>query len=367
MRIALDTTRINIPDGGGRYTNEILKYLCKLHPNDSFFAIGPKPGYEHKYNNLKLIQYRTVDGIPSRLAYTIGISKILKRYKIDVFHNITNYGIYNSSCPTVTTVHDLLTYKFPNLRSKRIQWYLYKFYLPYLLKKSTKIIAVSNNTKNDLKELYGINNVDVIYEGFDEKIFNENVDNDENILAKYRIKSDYLLFVGYLTPKKNMDTILKSLDYMRRELNFTIHFVIVGQRGPGAEDIFSLIDTMKFNNQISELGFVSDDELGAIYRNAKVFVFPSIYEGFGLPVLESMACSTPVIASNAGSLPEIVGNDEFLCPPNSVETWAYKIYKLFNDKSYYKSASNFCINRSKEFSWVKCAKDIMKIYKEILK
>jgi glycosyltransferase involved in cell wall biosynthesis len=366
MRIALDTTRVNIPDGGGRYTNEVLKYLCKLHPSDSFFAIGPKPEKEHKYKNLNFVQYPEVDGILSRIAYTINISRILKRYKIDIFHNLANYGIYNAPCPTVTTVFDLLTYKFPDLRSKKIQWYLYKFYLPHILKKSTRLIAISNNTKKDIKKLYGINNVDVINLGFDNKIFNQNVNNDKKILAKYGIDKNYLLFVGYLIPKKNLDTILKSLNYIRQKLNLIIHFVIAGKRGPGSEAVFSLIDKLKLNDQISELGFVSDDELGAIYRNAKVFVFPSIYEGFGLPVLESMACSTPVIASNAGSLPEVVDNEEYLCPPKSFEIWAYKIYKLFNDTSYHKNASNFCLNRAKKFSWAKCAEAIMKIYKEIL-
>lgn len=367
MRIALDATRINVPDGGGRYTNEVLKYLCELNPKDQFFAIGPSPVREHNYPNLKFISYRVVDGLPTRLAYVFDVFKILKRHKIKIFHNLTNYGIYNSPCPIVTTVHDLLTIKFPDLRPSRLHWWLYKYYIASLLRKSHKIIAVSECTKRDLKDLYQLtDNVEVVYEGYNQKIFNTKSSNDKVILEKYNINPRYLLFVGYLTPKKNLETILKSLLLLKHKYNFRPRLVIAGKRGYGADKFFQLIGDMLLNDQIFEIGFVPDTDLRAIYRQATAFVFPSIYEGFGLPVLEAMACGTPVIVSNTGSLTELVNNNEYICSPTSADQWAEKIFKIFKDRSYFETARMHFITRSQNFSWEKCAKQIMRIYSEVL-
>ena len=366
MNIGLDTTLINAPHGGGRYTIEMVRNLCRVFPDQRFFSFGPPSIQPLYYPNLTQINYREAKNLYSRLAYAVQMHTLLKRHDIDVFHNLTNYGIYNSPCPVVTTVLDLLTLKFPKLRGSYFQGILYRYYLPSLIKKAHHVISISKNTQRDLELCYGIRkNVTTIYLGYDRSIFHARHDQHASrILDKYGITPGYILFVGYLIPKKNIQVIIRAISILKDKYSLDPGLVIAGKQGRGEEEILHLVENLGLNKNVRKIGFVQDNDLGTIYRNAKIFVFPSLYEGFGLPVVEAMACGTPVLVSNSGSLPELVDNEKYMCSPSDQLEWSKKILKLYSNTDDHDAASNYCLNRASRFSWDECARHTYSIYRE---
>jgi glycosyltransferase involved in cell wall biosynthesis len=370
MKIGLDTTLINKPDGAGRYTREMLRYLCKNFPQEEFIAFGPVPELPIAFPNLQYVTYFDVRNIVYRLLYALQIHKLLRRHGVDVFHNLTNYGIYRSPCPMVTTVLDLLTYKYPTLRGSRFQGLLYRYYLPSLLKRAQHIIAISQNTRDDLLSCYGIQDrVSVVYLGYDSERFYPGDGSGEDIavLDKYGLIPGYILFVGYLIPKKNIETVVHALGLLRSRFACQARLVMVGKQGNGGERVIELVEQMGLTDRVQVTGFLPDDELGAIYRNARVFVFPSIYEGFGLPVVEAMACGTPVLVSDGGSLPELVEREDCMCPAQDVGAWAEKLFSLLEDDGYHENMVRHVLNRAKIFSWDACVHETVNVYRRVLR
>ena len=266
-------------------------------------------------------------------------------------------------CPQVTSVLDLLTVRFPELRSSKVHFWLYKYCVPFCFRNADCLVAISKSTRRDLLSLYGhYENVRDVYCGYNTDIFHTDTSNDADILNMYHLRPGYILFVGYITPKKNLQVIARSLKLLKDKYRFTPQLVICGKRGYGAEEILSTFSDLSIQDQVFELGFLPTRHLGALYRQAKLFVFPSIYEGFGLPVVESMACRTPVIVSNAGSLVELVENSAITCPPDSIECWAEKMRILLQDPEHHSAAREWCLRRAKLFSWDACAEAMMDIY-----
>ncbi|MFC1692054.1 glycosyltransferase family 4 protein [Candidatus Latescibacterota bacterium] len=363
MKIGLETTWINVPDGGGRYTNEVLRYLCTGYPDHDFFAIGPEPMQNHDYPNLTHITFPDTVGLAARFKYTIRIAPILKKLSVDIYHNLVNFGIYNAPCPVVTTVHDLLTLKYPWLRSRKIHGWLYKYYVPSLIHKADMITVDSENTRKDLKDFYGLEkNVTTVYLGYNKDIFYPENSGDEKIIKRYGLQRGYLLFVGNLIPKKNVEIIIRAYHLLKKKGIHTARLVLAGKRGHGTENILQLIESLSLKDNVIEIGYVPDDCLGALYRQAKMFLFPSKYEGFGLPVLEAMACGTPVLVSGTGPFPEIVGDLRYTCSPDSAPEWAEKILELIEDKTAREDAREWSLKQSQKFSWEKCVEKYMEIY-----
>ncbi|MFC1508826.1 glycosyltransferase family 4 protein [Candidatus Omnitrophota bacterium] len=366
MRIGLETTWINVPDGGGRYTNEIVRNLCTFFPEHEFFAVGPTPHQNHDYPNLTQVPFPDTVGLKARFSYTFRTAPILKKLSLDLYHILVNFGIYSAPCPVVTTVHDLLTLKYPELRSKKIHWWLYRYYVPSLVKKADSVIAVSNRTADDLTEHFGLSNVHAIHHGYNRVLFSPEPDDDSGILEQYGLQPGYLMFVGNLIPKKNVEVIVHALHKIRKRGVIGTKLVLVGKRGHGLGDMFRYIERHSLSDDIIELGYVPDEHLGSLYRQAFLFLFPSRYEGFGFPVIEAMACGTPVLVSNAGPLPELVENEDYMCSPDSVDDWAEKIIRFQQDAPFHSVARSFCLARAQQFSWEQCVREYMEIYESNL-
>jgi glycosyltransferase involved in cell wall biosynthesis len=175
------------------------------------------------------------------------------------------------------------------------------------------------------------------------------------------LPANYLLFVGYLTPKKNLEMVLHAMRRLADE-GTEVPLVLVGKRGEGSGAFFALADRLGLKSLLIETGFVTDDELTLIYRKAGALVFPSIYEGFGLPVLEAMACGVPVLASSASSLPELVADPRSLCPPTEPECWVEGIRAAMLDPSVRARAAAQGPRRAQRFSWDATARELRAIY-----
>ncbi len=361
MIIGLDATRLHLPTGEGTYTREVVLHLIKNHPEDQFVVIVP--GFQEIFDfpNTKQVIYRRVDGIAARIQYAFYIGFFCRRHKTDVFHNLTNYIAFNTGCPVVTTIHDLASLKFPDIRLNRLHWFIYKFIFPKLLSLSDCLVAISQSTANDIEQYYKLGDrTSVVYNGIDHDRFNTK---QERFSEKFPIDlpDQYLLFVGYITPKKNLSVILPALKSILQS-GHLIKLVLVGKRGYGSESFFSLVEEMNLGESIIETGFVTDEQLTHIYQNATAFIFPSLYEGFGLPIVEAMACGTPVIASDILPHRELITDSFFLCDPKESKCWTRTIMKLLRNVNIREEIRQKNIDKAKMFSWHSTSKQIRAIY-----
>jgi glycosyltransferase involved in cell wall biosynthesis len=231
--------------------------------------------------------------------------------------------------------------------------------------KADKIITVSQNTKDDLVEMFNYNpkKIKVIYNGVDNSY--KIIDNKKlisEIKDKYDTGKDFLLYVGNIKPHKNIPVLLKALSNIDKQNKL----VIVGKRDKAYDEIFDIIDQNNLEDRIIFTGFVPDKDLILLYNAATLFVYPSLYEGFGLPPLEAMACGTPVITSNVSSLPEVVGYAAITVDPYNINGLAEEINKVLGNEVLQKAMIKKGIERAKEFTWEKTARETIRVYEEVL-
>jgi glycosyltransferase involved in cell wall biosynthesis len=219
-----------------------------------------------------------------------------------------------------------------------------------------KIITVSQNTKKDLINLYNIpsEKIEIIYEGVSGK---KSAEND----GKYRHYKPYLLFIGRLGKRKNIEGIISAFEILKEKYDIPHKLILVGKPGFGYEDIKSKIENSSYINEIIKTDFVSNDEKWELIRNAEVFLFPTFYEGFGLPILEAQLMGIPVVTSNVSSMPEVGGDSVAYSTPEEPISIADSTYKILNDENFRNDIIKKGNENVKKFSWRKCVEEISKI------
>ncbi|MBW2059899.1 MAG: glycosyltransferase family 4 protein, partial [Deltaproteobacteria bacterium] len=285
--------------------------------------------------------------------------------KIDIFHSIDYVGPFLfKPARYVATVHDLIPVKAPELTTPKHR-FVGRHLLPRMVRMADKVIAVSQATKNDLVSLFGkeAEKVKVVYEGVDPIYCPRAGAEVHKVKKKYRIESDYFLFIGNIEPRKNLETVLEA--YSRSRARGAVRFVVAGKKGWMYEDFFRAVVEKGLEREVLFLGFVPDKDLPALLSGALFFAFPSLYEGFGLPVLEAMACGVPVITSNVSSLPEVVGDAAILIDPRNVEELAWRMEMLCDSMELRLELRKKGQERAKMFSWDKAARQTFEVYREL--
>jgi glycosyltransferase involved in cell wall biosynthesis len=258
---------------------------------------------------------------------------------------------------TIVTIHGL-EYEFcPGAYS-----FWQRFYMRLVIKNSCrwakKIIAVSENTKKDLMRLYKVpeEKMEVIYEGIGDSNFQFSIFNFQKIFND-KIFKPYLLFVGRLEERKNIIGIVEAFEILKRKYNISQKLILAGRFGYGAEGIKDKIKKSRYKNDIILPGYISDEDKFALLKKADAFLFPTFYEGFGLPILEAQSVGTPVVTSNISSMPEVAGNSAVLVDPKDPSAIAEAAYKLISDESYKNDIIQKGMENVKRFSWEKCARE----------
>ena len=261
---------------------------------------------------------------------------------------------------SVVTIHGLEYEYYPEMYPVRHLRYL-RWSTKYALKHARKIIAVSESTKKDLVELYGGNpeKIEVVYHGINEGILPLGRD-----LSRPKGRTPHLIFIGRLETKKNIHGLIRAFNLLKEKYKIPHKLVLVGPRGYGYESFKFQVSSFKFKNDIIEAGYVSEQEKWALFKNADVFVFPSFYEGFGLPILEAQTAGAPVVASNVSSMPEIAGEGAILIDPKNIEDMAEGIYKVISDEKLKRDLIEKGYENIKRFSWQKCAEETLKLLLE---
>ncbi len=264
----------------------------------------------------------------------------------------------------VITIHDLGFKRFKKVYSFSQRIYAY-FVHWWANKKADKIIVPSEFTKEELIQLYRTKEekIRVIHEGYDKEIFNlnENQEKITQLLKKYKIKKPYFLFVGRLEKKKNIANLIKAYSKLSNsEIKTSLpKLVLIGTPGVDYQEIALEIEKLK--QLIYQIGYIQIDELVHFYHGAEAFIFPSLYEGFGLPILEAMACGIPVIASNAGSIPEVGNGAALYFNPNKIEEITSILKEFLTDQNLKYQLRKKGLKNIEKYSWEKCAQETIKV------
>jgi glycosyltransferase involved in cell wall biosynthesis len=283
----------------------------------------------------------------------------------DLFHATEHLLLPLKDCPSVLTVHDLVFQVYPERHKPLNRWYL-RAALPLYCRRADAIICVSEHTKKDLVDLWGIDGekVHVVYEAADPRFGRRSAEKVAVARARYGLPERYLLVVGTIEPRKNLNRLLDAIALVRQERE-DVKLVIVGRLGWLYQGFLDKLEQFEHREAVIRPGFVPDADLPAVYQGAVGTVYPSLYEGFGLPMLESMACGTPVISSRASSLPELGGDAAYYFDPLDVEEMAAALGAVWRDADLRRSMRERGLARASQFSWTRAARETLEVYRSV--
>jgi len=357
--------------GLGRYAESLARALVAADPEryGLFYnrerGVRPLAGLERLPSRTVALGYK-----PWRMLVWLGH---LARVGLDwllpdaeLFHATEHLLLPLRSVPTVLTVHDLIFRHLPMHHKRLNRWYL-NVTMPLYCQRATHVIAVSECTRRDLIAAYDLpeEKVTVVHEAAAPRFRLQPPEAVAAVRSRYGLPDRYLLFVGTIEPRKNLACLLSVFEAMRAA-GLSDGLVIVGRRGWLYDDFFARLEQSPVRDAVLFPGYVPDEDLPAVYSGAQGLVFPSVYEGFGLPVLEAMACGTPVVASNGSSLPEIGGDAALYSDPLDVEGMAETVRRLLCDAELRGHLRTRGLERAAEFSWGRAAARTRAVYERFL-
>jgi glycosyltransferase involved in cell wall biosynthesis len=284
----------------------------------------------------------------------------------ELFHSTEHLLMPLRDVPTVLTVHDLIYKLFPAYHKKLNYWYL-NLAMPLYCRRATAIIAVSQASKRDIVRYYEVDpaKVDVIYEAASPIFHLPPPDRIRHVRHTYNLPDKFLLHLGTIEPRKNLNRLLDTLLNLRR-LFPDLCLILAGSKGWLTDSFFAKIEADGLTDVVRPLGWVPDEDLPAIIAAANLAVQPSLYEGFGLPILEHMACGQVVAASNAGPHPEVGGEAAAYFDPENVEEMTAVINRLLTDKEEYHHRQQLGLEQAAKFSWQRTARETIAVYEKLL-
>ena len=371
MLIGYDITTIKkFRSGIGYYTEQLLKALLRLVKEDEIilYSNTRESFDELNPNESKQIKKYGSNFCPIRAFWMqFMLPRILKKTKPDFCH-FTNYlAPLMTSVPIIVTIHDMTLTMFPKYHylKKRL---LSRPFIPVVAKKAKIIITVSENSKKDIIKHFKINEnkIRVIPSGVSEKfrpITNE--EELEPVRKKYNIDSKIILYVGNLEPRKNLVRLIEAFHTLVKKYNVNRKLMLVGPKGWGYKNIFKRIKELNIQNEILYIGYVPTEDIHLLYNCADIFAYPSLYEGFGFPILEAFACGIPVLTSNSPSLDETASDAALRVNPTDKKAIADGLLKITQDITFRNTLIEKGKQRAKLFSWDEAAKKTLEVYKEI--
>ncbi|MHB8793728.1 MAG: glycosyltransferase family 4 protein [Thermoleophilia bacterium] len=367
MRIGVDLSAIQSTKSGvDWYTHRVIHEMMNLlGPDEQLYLFSNREtGFEPEAagrDNVTVVLSGFAYQEPWRQFILPGL---LRRHNIDVCF-FTNFVLsVAATCPMVLTIHDLSFRLFPRTHSLRnVIWA--RSLVPISTRRSSHIIAVSNNTKLDLVRLMNLpsHKISVVHEGSPEEFNPEPQAEDEEAMAHYGIFKPYILFVGTLEPRKNLNVLIRSFDRVAKSRQ-DVHLVLAGRRGWMAQAIFDELERRDLLGRVHITGYVRERYLPALYRQATAFVYPSLYEGFGLPPLEAMSSGTPVIVSRSSSLPEVVGDAGLYVNPLDEGELAQAMESIVSDPELAADLRRKGLEQAGKFSWKKAAEQTLQILRD---
>ena len=374
MRIAFDIRRIN-EFGVGTYTRNIIRALAQLDHENKYFLLGPSEKVAEigkLPENFKAVPLPAADTFRGYMQ----CRTVLRRLGCDLVHVPHLFWLPRRlPCRYVVTVHDMLEYMYRAHGASNIRRSLHFDLTRMVLKHASRIFAVSHFTKVEVEKLFGINpnKIEVVYNAIDQRFLSGHAtDADRQFLAeRYQVTYPFLLYAGRISPHKNIVRIIEAFsalkaELLKQELYHDLKLIIIGDELSKHPDLRRTVVRGGVQNDVRFMGFVPIEVLRIFYDAAKVFVFPSLYEGFGLPPLEAMAHGTPVLTSNTSSIPEVVGNAAVLVNPENVFEMMRALQRVLVDQALREKMRLRGYEQVKKFSWNRSAAEVLAGYEEVM-
>ncbi len=379
-KILIDCTCLrDKPSGVGFYTYQLIKALTKVPVDDDFvFGIYCQPSMKkwltRNFSFPQLLQDYSNSYL---LPIPVTISNLLAKYypsflnqfnsylpEPDLIHGTDHYVYPYPKSYKVMTIMDLTFIKYPFYSNSIVKTYMDR--LKQCLKWTDLVLTISESSKQDIMEYLGVKPEKIVVTYLASRYPNYSLSEEQKSQLKssisYNFNTPYILFVSTLEPRKNVVNLIKSFNLLKHEYKIPHNLVLIGQKGWYYQEIFHEIKTSPFRENIYHLGYLSDDLVALFYSLADVFVYPSFYEGFGLPVLEAMTLGSPVVTSHTSSLPEVAGDSAIYVNPQEVSSISEGIYRVINNPQLRQDLITKGRERAKLFSWKKMAQETINAY-----
>jgi len=351
--------------GKGYYAYHLISEILKHDRENQYILYTSKPTQEfEKYSNVsvKVITKKS-------LLWHLAVLKNLYKDNVQAFFSPTSYIIPAWHDPrklkVVMTVHDLVAFLFPDIHNKKAM-FIERIFLKRALEKVVHIFAVSLNTKRDLITQFFIPNelVSVVHNAASENFKVIPKEELKDFAAENRLPEKFIFSAGTLEPRKNFSMLIRSFSQVLKEFP-DYKLLIAGSKGWYYDEIFETVSELNLENNVKFLGYVTEEELEKLYNLAEIFVWPTVYEGFGIPPLEAMKCGCPVITSNTSSLPEVVGEAALKINPKKEKDLTEAIINLLKNSGLRDELKKKGFDQAQKFSWEKSAKDVIKFFNKL--
>jgi glycosyltransferase involved in cell wall biosynthesis len=367
MRVAIDTRKLH-DFGIGTYIRNLLRHLARLDRDSEYVAIcRPEDASAIRAlgSNFRPVPTRSA---PYSVREQWSIPLAVRREHVDVFH--APHYVLPTLTPgrSVVTIHDCIHLMFPEYLPYRLAKQYARGMMYSATHRASRILTVSERSKRDILRFFSVppEKIVVIYNAIDERF---RIPPPEatmtQVRERYQLEDPFVLYVGNVKPHKNVERLIDAFALVVRQRADGLKLVIIGDEISKFQTLRRAVHRHQLHKQVRFLGFVPEDTLAVLYRLAGVFVFPSLYEGFGLPPLEAMACGAPVITSNVSSLPEVVGDAALLVDPYSSEAIAEAIGRVLGDPALAADLRRKGRARARDFSWHRSVARTLEIYREV--
>jgi Glycosyltransferase len=372
MRIGIDgrAAKWYRGTGIGTYTYQLINCLNKIDRINDYTLFMPEICRKEMNLGKNFILNNIQSNNENNFWDEVNTPNILKNGRIQLYH-IPQNGVglpAIKNCKFVITLHDVIPYKMPETVSDRYLK-LFSEYIPKIVPMCDGIITVSNFSKLDIVKAFNFPEEKIYVTSLaSEDIYKPLNKYISKYIAKkyYDIKDDFILYVGGFSPRKNIIGIIKSFGKFISSYKKPINLVIAGNRGKSYSIYKQCAEKLHIQDKVLFPGFISINHLPYIYNAAKLFVYPSLYEGFGLPTVEAMACGIPVITSNITSIPEVVDNSALLIDPKDTDSLCESMLNVLSNQALYNNLVKSGLKRAAQFSWEKTAKDTIRVYNKII-
>lgn len=363
MKIGIDARILGTGGTGiGRYTEHLISELVQLDPDDEFVLFLAPGNHDHSFlfPNVKKI---IVNAPHYSLAEQTTFWRALQKEKLDLMH-FTHFNaplFYHGRA--IVTIHDLTLHLFPGLYKNR--WYhrlAYRLIIRHITKIATRIIAVSQHTKQDIIKYLKqpADKITVIHEAVDPN------PPDSLDIKRWKITQPYLLYVGVFRNHKNIDGLIKAFALLKKQTNLPHQLVLAGSKSADYESLLKLIQKLNLEQAVIFTDRVNDQELFSLLEQATLFVFPSFYEGFGLPPLEAMLVGTPCVVANTSSIPEVCGNAAEYFNPHDIYDLAHHLKVVLTNQDRQQELITLGHQQVQKYSWSRMAKETLSLYQSLL-
>ena len=375
MLIGLDAIPLTEPRAGvGHYTYELARALAEASPGDEFELVYPSsyPAVNLEEReplppNLKEARVRV--GAFGRRWWSAGLPRHAARRGVGLYHG-TNYEVPLWGGTTrVVTVHDLSLFKHPETHERRRVWRARRR-LPLMTRAASAVVTPTEAVRRELCEWLRVSpsKVFAVHEAARECFRPMSKDEADAVLRELKVGGEFLLAVGTIEPRKNLSTLVRAFEEVLRERpSSNLRLVVAGGRGWLSGPLFESLERSPARGRVVLTGYVSDAQLRALYSSCTAFVYPSLYEGFGLPPLEAMGCGAPVVAGHTPAVAEVSGGAARLFDPRDHAQLARTLLELLDDEAARRALSEAGLRRAAQFSWQRTARATLDVYAEALK